>query len=652
MKKGKLLGLLLLIACLLLGCMGPMEKTDEIAPLPSTETVQESLPETVELEGINVHAFRASSERPGVAVFDSRTAAFLSMEYAPGDFTQKQTRVQVYDLYTDTMVREAVLTGTYTPVFQCAALDHIALFHQDENRIVVFNAGLEEVLSFGSEISGGILEKNLEYYYYTLGSGLYCLDIAGGTVRQITTDPILLIEQLKGYDPEENRVLLSVYENLYTTDLCMGAVDLDTGEITLLYGDMTTGSFGESGVFLEQLHSEERYADLCYGNWTDATLQKLPAFLLNDLDYTMWHIGGTDLVCKIIYDPAQKVSVVECQLFRLGRTAEVCSLQETLDGLKLNEILSLPDGNLLGIAVTRRGYQTCLICPEMLEFSPVELAVETGGALVDTAILQGTTPAELPEEMAALRERADVLEETYGVTILLSNQCAVPASVCDMPITTTDVAELPNEIQLIDDALTDLEKILEKYPRNFFHNFRNEGGERGLLILLVENISDGLDSDQVQAIGVSYAMGQWYPVAVDITSGQVDQTYYHEIWHATENRIVDLNEGALDMVAWEAVNPMDFSYSGLTDDSYLQDVKYTYFTQDHSAGVYFVDSYAKTKPQEDRARLMEYVMFSDRYGRELMRFAPMREKLQILCDAIRRVFDTTDWEYVHWERYF
>jgi hypothetical protein len=113
-----------------------------------------------------------------------------------------------------------------------------------------------------------------------------------------------------------------------------------------------------------------------------------------------------------------------------------------------------------------------------------------------------------------------------------------------------------------------------------------------------------------------------------------------------------MNEGALDMVGWEAINPLDFHYLGLTDDSYLQETKYTYFWGNPADGVYFVDPYAKTKPQEDRARLMEYVMYSDEIGGELMKSEPMRQKLQILCDAIRKVFDTSSWEYVHWERFF
>lgn len=652
MKKLKLTVLLLLLACLLLGCMGDGADQTDPAEVPSSETVMDTEPETVPLEGVNLHAFRAASERPGIAVFNHRRAAFISTEFVQGDFTRKQSRVQVYDLHTDAMEREIVLPGTYVPVFNCSAPEHIALFHQDENRVVVFNGLLEEVMSFPTEVSGGILAENMEYYYYSLGSSLYCLNTAQGSVEKITTDPLILVEQLKGYDPQENVALVCAYENLYTTDLCMAAIDLDDGEITLLYENMTGGSLGDSGVFLEQLYLEERYADLCYGDWTDSHLQKLAAFLYNDLDYNMWHVSGTDYVCKITYDPAQKVSVVDCQLFRLGETAQVCSIQEELGGLKFNDIIALPDGNLLGLAVNRRGFQTCLICPELLEFVPAELVPEQGNVLVDTALLGQCVPAEVPEEMASLREWADRLEGEYGVTILLSNQCAVPASACDMPITTTDQAGLPNEVETIHSAMEDLEGILEKYPKDFFLQFRNEGGERGLLILLVEDISDDLNSDLVEVIGVSYGMGQWYPVAIDITSGEVSQTYFHEIWHATENRIVDMNEGALDMVGWEAINPLDFHYLGLTDDSYLQETKYTYFWGNPADGVYFVDPYAKTKPQEDRARLMEYVMYSDEIGGELMKSEPMRQKLQILCDAIRKVFDTSSWEYVHWERFF
>ena len=375
----------------------------------------------------------------------------------------------------------------------------------------------------------------------------------------------------------------------------------------------------------------------------------LPGFLVNDMDFAGWHVAGSPYAFRFTYDMT-KVDIVDCQLYRLGETVEVCSLQQELKGAKLNSVHMLPDGKLLTLAIGGRGYQPWLICPDMLEFTQAELETQAGTALVDNTILENYVKEpefDLPEELAGVRATADRLQEEYGVTILLSNQCALAASYCDMPITTTDNAKLKNEERSISEALKKLEGVLEMYPDDFFDQFKNEAGERGMLILLVEDISD----PDLNVIGVSYAMGQWYPVAVDITSGEVRNTYFHEIWHATENRINDLDKSALDLEAWENCNPAGFRYPGTTP-SYMQDTQYTYFYGEEGEEVYFVDPYGKTKPQEDRARLMEYIMATDWDAKMMMEHPALKEKAKILADAIREAFDTTSWETVHWERFF
>ena len=643
----------LLLVCLLCGCMhgaGGEQNPDTTMEGTATESGQLT-DETVELESVNVHAFRASKTRPEVVVMDGRTAAFLTTEYAGGDFSKKQTRIQIYDLYTDTLKAEQLLEGEYTAVSFSAAEGVLALINKSEHTVVVLDATLQQLLTFQAEDAQGVLTEDMGTYYYTYGSKLYAQDTAGGTIEAVSVEYELLVDQILGYEPANNVLLLSIFEDPYTTDICVGALDLDTNAFVLLYRDVTGGHMADGGTVLERLDLEKMYSDVYYGDWTDAQVQLLPGFLLNNADYCTWHISGTDYIFQLAYDPALKSTIVESRLFRLGSTVSVCSIQEALDGAEISKIYALPDGNLLAMSTSRRGYQTYLICPEMLEFTPTDVTAEQAGNPVDTGVTENYALAlqqrQLPEELAQARATADALEEKYGITILLSNQCQMPASGCDMPITTTDAAALPNEVQTIEAALAELERALELYPADFFRQFRNEAGERGLLVLLVENISHDLN-----VIGVSYKMGQWYPVAVDITSGQVWNTYCHEFWHATETRIGDLKESALDLAAWEACNPVEFSYSVDMESSYIEDQRFTYFYGDPADGVYFVDPYAKINSREDRARLMEYVMCSDYYAEDMLKYPAMRAKLQILCDGIRAVFDTTEWENVHWERFF
>ena len=84
----------------------------------------------------------------------------------------------------------------------------------------------------------------------------------------------------------------------------------------------------------------------------------------------------------------------------------------------------------------------------------------------------------------------------------------------------------------------------------------------------------------------------------------------------------------------------------------MKDTQYTFFYGAPGEDVYFVDPYGKTKAQEDRARLMQYIMYEDAYSAEMLKHPALKAKLQVLCDAIREAFDTSSWTGVHWERFF
>ena len=647
---------LLILVLLLCGCVRQPDPTTvptESATVPATsepieETLEPFVQENVELEAVNKLSFCKTSESPAVAVLDERTAAFLTEEYANKDFSKRYTRIRVLDLHMDAVRREVLLEGEYTVMEHCTSGGWLVLSIQEEDLVLVLDADLQEVLRFQTEALNGVLSPDLGSYYYVWGSRLYCQNTESGVSALYEASYDLLLDEIWGYDPEENILLVSVFEDTYTANLCMGAIDLDNGGFSLLYRGITAGKMGQGGVILENKHEDQLSSDLYYGDWDDPELRILMDFLPNNMDFASWHIAGSDYLCKFTYDTTQ-VNIVEFQLFRLGDTAEVCSLQSVFKGAKLNNAYTLPDGNLLFLAVSSRGYQPWVICPDQLEFVPAELEAEQGNPLVDQSILENyhREPVfDLPESMDQVRAKADELEQTYGITILLSNQCALAASYCDMPIVTTDGAGLHDEVGAIEEALKWLEDVLEMYPEDFFRQFRNEAGERGLLVLLVEDIEPGSS-----VIGVSYSMGQWYPIAVDITSGQVRSTYAHEIWHATENRINDVAEGALDLEAWEDLNPAGFRYTGYTDD-YMWDTQYTYFYGDPQEEIYFVDPYGKTKGQEDRARLMEYVMCADWHGEKMMEHPVLRAKMELLCAAIREAFDTSTWGDVHWERFF
>ena len=646
---------LLMLVCLLCGCTPAVEPEPTTAPtvpttVPGTEPViGEYIEEPVSLEAVNKHAFYKSGESPTGAVLDQRAVAFLTNEYLNKDFSKKYTHIRLVDPYTGEMRTEVYLDGTYSLLPHSVQQGALALVNGDSDEILVLDKNLQTLISFDARSHEGVLTPALDSYYYVWGSKLYRQDVATGESSLCQAGQELLMDEIWGYDPEENLLLVSMFADTYTTDLCMVALNPEDGSMELLYRDVSAGRLAEGGVFLEKKHEDLLSSDLYFGHWQDAELRILPDFLPNNKDFASWHIAGSDYLCKFSYDPGG-VDILDFQLFRLGESLEVCSLQSIFKGAKINSTYALPDGSILAVAVSSRGYQTWLICPDQLEFVPAELNPDQGSILVDATVLENYEKEpvfDLPEEMAGVREMADRLEKTYDITILLSSQCELAASYCSMPITTTDKAGMYDEVGTIEEALKRLDEVLKMYPADFFGQFKNEGGERGLLVLLVEDISGDLN-----AIGVSYTMGQWYPVAVDITSGQVKSTYAHEFWHATENRIGDLDESALDLAAWEDLNPAGFRYPGDAREGYWEDTQYTYFYGNPDEEVYFVDPYGKTNAKEDRARLMEYIMCAEWEAEQMMKHPVLKAKLQILSDAIREAFDTEGWEDVRWERFF
>lgn len=645
---------LLLVLCLLCGCAARPEHGSATETQDTTAAAQMSteafVQADVELDAVNKLAFQKSSARPAVAVLDSRTAAFMTESFVDKDYSSPYTHIRVLDLHMDAVRAETQLEGAYRVLEHCGAGGLLVLANQKSEQILVLDSDLQTVLEFHADVMNGVLARDLGSYYYIWGSRLYCQDVATGESTLAEDLQELLLDEILGYDPQENLLLVSVFEDNFTIDLCMGAIDLDDSSLALLYRDVSKGNLTGEGICLENPNEDQMGSDVYFGNWQSDNLRMLPGLLVNNVDHASWLIPDSNYLCKFTYDAAQKVDIVDFRLFRLGDTVEVCSLQELLKGAKITEIFALPGGDLLALASSARGYQTYLICPDQLTFEPADVEIGQGAALVDGTILENYDAeqfAELPETLADVRAQADLLEETYGVTILISSQCDLAASYCEMPITTTDEAGLYNESASIAMALESIEEALKLYPVDFFRQFRNEGNQRGMLILLVEDISSDLNT-----IGVSYSMGQWYPVAVDITCGQVQSTLCHEIWHATENRINDLDVYALDLDAWDACNPVGFRYPGTTNADYMKDTQYTFLYGAAGEDVYFVDPYGKTKAQEDRARLMQYIMYENAYSEEMMEHPALKAKLQVLCDAIRKAFDTTAWDAVYWERFF
>ncbi|MFR8874314.1 MAG: hypothetical protein ACLVHV_13245 [Oscillospiraceae bacterium] len=145
-----------------------------------------------------------------------------------------------------------------------------------------------------------------------------------------------------------------------------------------------------------------------------------------------------------------------------------------------------------------------------------------------------------------------------------------------------------------------------------------------------------------------------------VTDLQFEQILAHEFMHVMENRIAvceeERNMPYLDY--WYTFVPgLDAYYECYLDENgeNIQDVTYTMAgcnSRSDRDDVWFTDSYARTFPTEDRARIMEvaYSNGSTEYA-TVFQFPHLMEKAQYLCAVIRECFPScAQAEELPWEQ--
>lgn len=337
-------------------------------------------------------------------------------------------------------------------------------------------------------------------------------------------------------------------------------------------------------------------------------------------------------------------------LYALDDQLRVCALSDCgVDG-QMFSVRWLPDAAVLLGGVYQNGaFRLYVIDPAQLPFTEVPGAAAADAPLtVDDALAQAywntSDSAPVAESLQEARQYADTLESRYGIRILLSDQCRDSAALCDRAIALTDTMDAGEELAAVNTALDALARTLSLYPDGFTAQFRNGVGEGGLRILLVSAITSDYG-----VVGVTYESADWQNIALDIRmSDSLDSLICHELWHATENHILSRDYAAIEPDSWDALNPPGFTYCG--DATLSNDLRqWTLYSCDPE-DVCFVDGYACVDAREDRARIMEYFMVHEDAAQLLIESPVIRQKLQIMCDAVRNNFDTAGWGQVRWER--
>ena len=266
---------------------------------------------------------------------------------------------------------------------------------------------------------------------------------------------------------------------------------------------------------------------------------------------------------------------------------------------------------------------------------------DTAAVVADAATLNTylCTQEELQEETAQIAQ--DVLNET-GIEILYGSQ-GNDFIVSDY----VGVVELePFKVFL---AVHQVAELLEQYPEGMLREAW-EATNSGIKVYLCGSIygiwSSGLD----QAGGLTTDVDNYIVVAIDINQ-PIDSVLYHELSHVFDRRIGDMWEQMDWFAVWESVHPFDYAYS-YSYENYYNYTKYTPIGEKNPGKVWFVESYGRTFPTEDRATIMEMLCCGTDVPPAELEYEHILYKARLYSYILRQCFPSCDTEEVHfWERF-
>lgn len=658
MRRGKLLALLLaalLLAAALAGCGGGETAATDPAPTASEPTPPaEPIVPPEPTEGQDGEALRFLSCVSGCEERESGPELLylgggkLLLLYSLYDLERDifTTRAQVVDAVRDRVTAETRLDGSLTAV--SAFEGGFILEDYSINAYRFFDDELQELPAYDPPEMSGMFSPDAESYYFVSAGKLWAADVDTGALTCIPSEYSV---RYSPYFPSGSVrggwIFLNADSALVPLEgIALTGVELGTGKTRLLsqniydasaWGDLLTfhmtteeGRIGMNDPFYAVSLTEGTALRFEQDEYTFSTLKdsKYLVCFETDSDFrlTGMYVGSIrDGACELSRVPEEGASYTYGPFAYMGGE-ELIAVYMTGGG---GERLGLLDTRLLRADKTLRGEAVAL--PELIDVSIAE------------KYAAAQTVPEVPEYLARQRQRADELEERYGITIYLSAQCRNIATMYKGYICTDEFFAWDTawELQLTDRALDDLEAGFAKYPDGFFRQFQTVTGDGGLRLCLTGEITDGYSA------AFAFATDEWYDMVFDIRY-DVAVNLPHELWHCMEIFINRCDSALLTEEDWLALDPPGFSYTGDYANYIYDDYEYCYPTGEW----YFFDAYSKVNAREDKARIMEVVMSPEAYDSAGFVSSPhIRQKLTLMCAAVRAAFDTTGWGEVYWERF-
>ena len=644
--KRKLSALLLCLLLLLCGCGKQKAEPSTVPPTassPDSRPTEASQPAPISFRQeqlVTAIELPAMNSIPGIGCIGNGLIAFCQPDYE-----QLQTDIYLYDVVSHGIVRSVHLD--YAGELIAASQEGLlALRCYEDERYVFLNDQLETAYSFSPPVLYGALSVAGEKYYFVQDELLYQTDIQTGETSLLSVPGDLRVSYMYTMDPVSGDLILQLYTDVFTSDTATAVFDPESCSLRFLQGESALASLSGDLISYTDNNWDEDEISFCWGTLTGDAFQLRQASLTDlGLYYPYPQAVISSPYCFIADDMSEQGGGYLC-------LPEQELLLWSVTELGLPENVMAPtympqEGLMIFPAFRNDRAELYLLDPALLPASSRSLSgTSVTMEPIDQQVLENSrsrlVPPALSDEYAQVRSTADRLERTYDIRILLSEQCQLLTGLTSFSF--ADSSQIFGELENIAVSLSYLENALALYPDDFFLQFKDGTGGGGICVLLTGPI----ESDY-SVIGFEQQLRSWSIITMDIShaTDTLGGTFCHEMWHAIEDRAWSRGSGIEWSDRWDACNPEGFAYS--YDHTTPVWNEYTYYS--YSGQVYFVDDYACTFPTEDRARLMEYVMWYPADAEKILTYSPMREKLSILCDIIRDTFDVSNWDRIYWERY-
>ena len=490
----------------------------------------------------------------------------------------------------------------------------VGYFDEGNKSVVILNAMLQEqnrVAVPDSYLGNPVLSEDLNYLYYWTSAGIRATDLTTGTSR--------LVRQ---YDKEQVQI---------QAVCCNGAyLRCSVTEGNETYTDFISTQTGQSiGADTSIIDMQSWGNNIYLERWEGTVVERL--FQLEGTNLQSIQIENDNAFMT----PLLSMGGVLTQ--EANNTGVLVSYYELYSGKKVAQVQLDGFANIYGFVADAANESVWFLSYDYVNQEDMlyqwQLKLSTVVDETDYTTVRYTRENPDTAGLQACREKADQLEQTYGVKIFLDEQLPSPGDY-------SFVYEYQTEP--FKKGLEALETAMGKFPEGFFKQIAKASKNGVLQIGLVRDMRSITQEAPSDTVGLQYWLENNMYISLSAGDG-VEGAFYHEVFHVLENYVYS-KTSSYD--AWNALNPKGFQYDGnytdyqtRTDTSLLEGEKRA-----------FIDWYSMTYAKEDRARIFEYAIVE---GNEAYFTSEvMQNKLQQICIGIREAFQwKKDSRTFVWEQY-